>query len=91
MYSLVPEGASVLKLTTKAGVNAVLTYQPKPRLKILEESFTVDDYLVKSVKANGVRLSTKQVKSAKFETEKNGGGKNGGKRNNNRGNGRPKS
>jgi len=76
MYSLVPEGASVLKLTTKTGVNAVLTYKPKPRLKVLEESFLVDDYLVKSVKANGVRLSTKQVKSAKFESAaKNGANK----------------
>ncbi len=72
-YSLVPEGASVLKLTTKTGVNAVLTYKPKPRLKILEESFSVDEYLVKSVKANGVRLSTKAVKSAKFESAANSG------------------
>jgi topoisomerase IV subunit A len=68
LYSLVPEGAVVLKLTTKTGVNAVLNYKPKPRLKILEESFSIDDYLVKSVKANGVRLSMKEVKTAKFES-----------------------
>ncbi len=70
MYSLVPEGSSVVKLTTRTGVNAVLSYKPKPRLKVLEESFAVDDYLVKSARAAGVRLSTKEVKSAKFESAK---------------------
>ena len=70
MYSLVPEGCAVLKLTTKTGINAVVTYKPKPRIKVLEETFSVDDYLVKSARAGGVRLSTKEVKSAKFELEK---------------------
>jgi hypothetical protein len=36
---------------------------------------------VKSVKANGVRLSTKEVKSAKFELAKGGSGARGGARN----------
>jgi topoisomerase IV subunit A len=65
-YPLVPEGTSVLKLTTDQNVNAVVTYKPKPRLKITEEIFPVKDYLVKSVKASGVRLAAKEVKSAKF-------------------------
>ncbi len=79
MYSLVPKDASVLKLTTKTGVNAVLTYKPRPRLKILEERFPVDDYLVKSVRAGGVRLTTKELKSAKFESStKTGPGKSKG-------------
>lgn len=77
-YALVPDGATVLKLTTKIGINAVLNYKPKPRLKVLEESFPVDDYLIKSVRANGVRLSTKEVKSVKFESAGNTrAGKNG--------------
>jgi topoisomerase-4 subunit A len=66
VYDLVPKGSTVLKLTVKQDVDAVLTYKPKPRLRILEERFPVADYLVKSVRAGGVRLSTKEVKSVKF-------------------------
>ncbi len=91
LYSLVPEGATVLKLTTKTSVNAVLGYKPKPRLKVLEESFFIGDYLVKNVKANGVRLSTKEVKSVKFESagkeSGRGDGKNGDARADDGGNG----
>ena len=65
-YSIVPDDTTVLKLTTKTDVEAVLTYKPKPRLKVLEETFPVGEYLVKNVRAQGVRLSTKEVKSAKF-------------------------
>jgi topoisomerase-4 subunit A len=32
----------------------------------LEEDFVVDDYLVKSVRAGGVRLSTKELSSVKL-------------------------
>ncbi len=56
----------MIKLTTKSDVDVVLSYKPKPRLKVLEESFPVGEYLVKSVRAQGVRLTTKQLKSAKF-------------------------
>ena len=79
MYSLIPEGCVVLKLTTKTDVHAVLTYKPKPRIKILEDDFAVSDYLIKSSKAGGVRLSTKEVKSAKFETAKNVSGRKAAK------------
>ena len=65
-YALVPEGTKILKLTTKTDVEVVLTYKPKPRLKVLEESFPLVEFLVKSVRAQGVRLSAKEIKSAKF-------------------------
>jgi topoisomerase IV subunit A len=65
-YSLIPDGCKILKLTTKTDVNIILTYKPKPRLKVLEESLPVGDYLVKSVRAQGVRLTTKETKSVKF-------------------------
>ena len=55
-----------MKLTTEQNVEAVVTYKPTPRMKITEESFPVKEYLVKSVKAAGVRLAAKEVKSAKF-------------------------
>ena len=65
-YELVPDDCQILKLSTKKKSEVQLTYKPKPRLKVLEESFKVSDYLVKGVKAAGVRLSTKEVKSGKF-------------------------
>lgn len=64
-YELVPEGCTILHLTDREDVQVVLKYHPKPRLKILEEDFPVQDYLVKGLKAAGVRLTTKAVKSAK--------------------------
>ena len=61
-----PENCAILKLTTKIEVDALLTYKPKPRISVLEEAFPLGEYLVKGVRARGVRLTTKEVKSAKF-------------------------
>jgi topoisomerase IV subunit A len=69
-YSIVPEKCTILKLTSKQEVAAELTYKPKPRLKVLEETFPVKEYLVKSVRASGVKLTDKEVRSAKFITWK---------------------
>ncbi len=65
-YVFVPEKSKILKVTVKEDVELVVQYKPKPRLKILEERSQLRSYLVKSVKANGVRLSTKEIKSIKF-------------------------
>jgi topoisomerase-4 subunit A len=65
-YSIVPENCTVLKLTTDSEAIVSLEYKPKPRLKVLEETFIIKDYLVKGVKAGGVRLSNKEVKSVKI-------------------------
>jgi topoisomerase-4 subunit A len=65
-YELTPEGCQLMKLTLKENAGIELTYKPKPRLKVLNESFKVSDYLVKGVKASGVRLSAKEIKNAKF-------------------------
>ena len=69
-YSLVPDNTTILTLTTKEDVVFELKYKPKPRLKILEESFDVCDYLVKGVKAQGVRLTTKDLSSARMTRKK---------------------
>ena len=66
-YSLVPENINLLKLTTQHEKVAVqVNYKPKPRMKILTENFPLDDFIVKGVKAGGVRLAAKEVRSAKF-------------------------
>ncbi len=65
-YSIVPDNCTVLKLTTDSDAIVTVDYKPKPRLKVLEETFIIKDFLVKGVKASGVRLSNKEVKSVKI-------------------------
>ena len=65
-YSLVPEGATVQLFTTEQDGSILCEYKPKPRLRVLEETFKLADYLVKGVKAQGVRLANKEAKSVKF-------------------------
>ncbi|MFW5693606.1 MAG: DNA topoisomerase IV subunit A [Alkalispirochaeta sp.] len=65
-YALVPEGAQPLLLTTRDNVVVRLRYKKKPRIQKLEEDFVVNDFLVKSVRAGGVRLSTKELSSVKL-------------------------
>ncbi|MEW5815811.1 MAG: DNA topoisomerase IV subunit A [Spirochaetota bacterium] len=65
-YVLVPENTTVLKLATKENIEVVVSYKPKPQLKILEETFRVKDFLIKGVKAAGVRLSTREIHGVKL-------------------------
>ncbi|MBN1307329.1 MAG: DNA topoisomerase IV subunit A [Chitinispirillaceae bacterium] len=65
-YSIVPDGCTVLKLTTDSDAVIQCEYKPKPRLKVLEESFAIADYLIKGVKAGGVRLANKEVRTVRM-------------------------
>ncbi|MFP4613557.1 MAG: DNA topoisomerase IV subunit A [Spirochaetaceae bacterium] len=65
-YSMLPDGGKILDLTTDERKVVRLTYKPKPRLKKLEEVFDPQEHLVKSVRAAGARLSTKELKAASF-------------------------
>ena len=69
-YTLVPDNAKMVFLTTKEAGKINLTYVPAPRMKVLEETFDISDYLVKGLKTAGVRLTTREVKSCKFISEK---------------------
>jgi topoisomerase-4 subunit A len=66
-YQAIPDECKLLKLTIKEDVEVAIVYVPKPRLKILEESLPVSEFLVKNVKAGGNRLSTKEIKSIRFK------------------------
>ena len=68
-YSIVPDNCSVLKISTEDDGFVSINYKPKPRLRVLMEAFRVSDYPIKGVKARGVRLANKEVKSAKFTKE----------------------
>ncbi|MCP5514966.1 MAG: DNA topoisomerase IV subunit A [Spirochaetales bacterium] len=76
-YDLVPDNAKLIYLTTREEGSINLVYAPKARVKILEESFDISSYLIKGVKAGGVRLTTREVKSCKFVSSKKKTQKNG--------------
>lgn len=65
-YSIVPDGCTILKLSTDSDAIVNVEYKPKPKLKVLEETFMIKDFLIKGVKASGVRLANKEVKSVKL-------------------------
>ena len=71
-YSIVPDGCTPLKLTTAKTADLLLEYKPAPRIRVLEESFKTGDFLVKGVKSGGVRLATREMKSAKFTNADDG-------------------
>jgi topoisomerase-4 subunit A len=61
-YNLVPEGATVLHVDTRNKFSFTVNYVPNPRLKVLKEVFKAEDFLVKGLKAGGVRIANKEVK-----------------------------
>jgi len=67
-YQLVPEGGRLLYFTAEPKKTVVVHYEPKARLKTLDARFRVQDYDVKGLKAQGVRLSSRVASSAKAET-----------------------
>jgi topoisomerase-4 subunit A len=69
-YEIVPDDASILALTTREGVVAHVKYRKRKNIRVLEEDFAVEDFLVKGVKASGVRLATREASSARFVARK---------------------
>lgn len=65
-YDIVPDKCKILFVFTGEKGFVKVRYTPKPRVKVLEETFNIEDYLVKGVKAAGVKLTSKQVKGCKF-------------------------
>ena len=66
-YQLVPEGGRLLYFTAEPKKTIVVHYEPKARLKTLDARFRVQDYDVKGLKAQGVRLSNRVANSAEAE------------------------
>jgi topoisomerase-4 subunit A len=65
-YDLIPPGGKAIKLTTDRDLMVVVDYKPKPRVRVVQEEFDVEDFLVKGNKAKGVRLASREVKAGKF-------------------------
>ena len=70
-YPLLPDGDfKLVKLSTFPNAELTISYKPKPGLRVLEEKFYFSDYLVKGVKAGGVRIAVKDVASLKLRAVK---------------------
>jgi topoisomerase-4 subunit A len=64
-YQLVPEEGKLIRLTTKEDVAVVVDFKQKSLINTADY-FPVSNYLVKGVKARGVRIKPKEFTSAKF-------------------------
>ena len=62
-YELVPEGTTLLKLTTAESGTISIDYKPKPRVRILAEEFEIADYAIRGLRAGGIRLAARELKS----------------------------
>ena len=62
-YQLVPEHSHVEGFTAGSSAQVNLSYPPKPRLRKLHESFVIADFPIRNIKANSIRLFTKELAS----------------------------
>jgi len=65
-YELIPEGTELLKLTSKEDAVVHVEYEPSRGLKKLEENFSLKKFPVRGLKAAGIRIATKKIKTAAF-------------------------
>ena len=66
-YFFAPDGMEVLHIDTRKNFSFALNYVPKPRVKILKESFKAQDYMEKGLKALGTRIVSKEVQCVTVE------------------------
>lgn len=66
VYELVPEDAKLLKMTTNSDKKISLDYKPKPRLRKLNEEFSIAQYPVRGLRAGGIRLAAKELQGCKI-------------------------
>jgi topoisomerase-4 subunit A len=65
-YELIPEGMELLKLTSREDAVVHVEYEPARGLKKLEETFSLKKFPVRGLKAAGLRISPKKIKTAQF-------------------------
>lgn len=64
-YTLLPDGAAMVRFTTRDDVGIVVDFVQKSLISSLD-SFPLTDFLVKGVKAGGVRIRPRAFTSARF-------------------------
>jgi len=60
-YALLPDGCTILHGDSRTKFTFTVKYKPKPRLKVLAETFKAQNYNVKGIKAGGVRLCAREA------------------------------
>ncbi|MGL1890253.1 MAG: DNA topoisomerase IV subunit A [Spirochaetaceae bacterium] len=63
---LIPEGGKLIKMSTKQDISVTVDFKQKRLIRVADDNYDVNNYLIKGVKARGVRLSPKEFTSAKF-------------------------
>lgn len=61
-YRFLPEDSTLQMISSQEGLNIKVYFKPKPKQKISEMLFHLDDVDVKGVSAKGIRISNKAVK-----------------------------
>ena len=69
-YSLIPEDSELLFFTAEPKKAFTARYAPKPRTKINVETFKVENFPIKGLKAMGVRLSTREILEVERQKDK---------------------
>ena len=68
-YMFAPDGMDVLHVDIRDKFKFKLKFVKKPRIKTLEAEFNASDFDEKGLKANGIRLDTKEVSGIEVETD----------------------
>ena len=66
VYELIPKECKLLKLTTDSDKTVALDYKPRPRLRKLNEEFSIAEYPVRGLRAGGIRLAAKELQTCKI-------------------------
>lgn len=66
-YMMAPDGMEILHVDTRASFSFTLSYEKKARVRIVKEDFNAKDFEEKGLKANGIKLSSREVISIKVE------------------------
>ena len=66
VYELIPKECKLLKLTTDSDKTVALDYKPRPRLRKLNEEFSIAEYPVRGLRAGGIRLAAKELQNCKI-------------------------
>ena len=66
-YSIVPDGGEVCHIDTREAFSFIVKFKPKPRLKVLQAEYHAGDYEEKGLKAQGVRLASKEADKVLLE------------------------
>ena len=66
VYELIPEASSVVAFKIGEKYNIYLEYKPKERTRVTEQTFALSDFPLRGVKAGGLKLSPRELKTGKF-------------------------